>query len=735
MKKKFICFTTSAIMLLSFGTLNPKFLPSPVIVEAAYENTWANTGNQREDIVKVAETQIGYHEGANNDTKYNRWNGTISGYPVDGYGYPWCQCFVSWCANQAGIATDIIPRTAGTYVGRDFFVKQGTFEKGRAYGGNYTPRRGDIIYFGSGSSPSHVGIVSGCDGGTVYTIEGNYSDSVGTRAISLSNSYIIGYGVPNYVQPVIKKPSFSNLSISNGHYVFNTNEEIHFNATSDTATSYCIGIDKDGQRIITESMNNGTYSISFQEAGEYSAYVTASNVSGYIDSTRVNFKVFSPVNIGDEREVFIQNSKTGMYLTVNGEDDGAENVYGSEKGDTKKQLWKIKKQSNGTYRIALATDGRCLEVFQAGKEQGTNISVWKENLDFVNQEFQFYRMNKAFYIKPVCSDLFVDMGDSEPYNVATYGYAEDWGPQMFNIIDVTNAPTWADIKTDEYRTNFNVDETINFSFTSDNATEYYINIYKDSQRIIHEKTTTGKYSVSIDETGYYTACVTARNSNGWIDSEYIGIRVLQPVDLGDSRVVYIGNIENDLLLSVNDDDISGMANVFGASFGAANKQEWILKKQSDGTYKIALNGDGRCLEVFKAGTTNGTNVSVYDETKDFINQKFYIYNLFDSYYIKPVCSDLFVDMTYDEINNVATYGYADNWIHQKFNIIPTSKYYIKGDCNSDSKLSAMDAIVFRKYLLGVKNADLANSGAADLDGDGVINIVDFIMLKNLLVSP
>lgn len=36
---------------------------------AAYENTYTNTGNQRNDIIGVAKTQLGYKEGYNNDTK------------------------------------------------------------------------------------------------------------------------------------------------------------------------------------------------------------------------------------------------------------------------------------------------------------------------------------------------------------------------------------------------------------------------------------------------------------------------------------------------------------------------------------------------------------------------------------------------------------------------------------------------------------------------------------------
>ena len=90
-EQKIISFITSLAMIISLAVFLPSEITTSMVASAAYENTWSNTGNQREDIVKVAETQIGYHEGANNDTKYNRWNGKIDNYPVGGYGYPWCQ--------------------------------------------------------------------------------------------------------------------------------------------------------------------------------------------------------------------------------------------------------------------------------------------------------------------------------------------------------------------------------------------------------------------------------------------------------------------------------------------------------------------------------------------------------------------------------------------------------------------------------------------------------------------
>ena len=81
------------------------------------------TGNQRDDIVNIALSQVGYHEGNNNSelggnntngsnnyTEYNYWyySGTLNG----GDAAPWCAVFVSWCARQAGIGTDIINNSA-----------------------------------------------------------------------------------------------------------------------------------------------------------------------------------------------------------------------------------------------------------------------------------------------------------------------------------------------------------------------------------------------------------------------------------------------------------------------------------------------------------------------------------------------------------------------------------------------------------------------------------------------
>ncbi len=224
-----------AAVLVCTGVLTQTAVSSPSVrVFAAYENTHVNTGNQREDIVAVAETQIGYHEGASNETKYSHWLGPIDGYPVNGYGYPWCHTFVSWCANQAGIPKTVVPYTAGTVVGRQFFINDDValWEVSAAYDPDsdyYIPQRGDIIYFGEGSSPCHVGIVTDCDGGTVCTVEGNSSDQVIRRSYSLTDSGIIGYGVPDYEGEILPDPGHvmneeeaAGRTIPDGEYYIGT---------------------------------------------------------------------------------------------------------------------------------------------------------------------------------------------------------------------------------------------------------------------------------------------------------------------------------------------------------------------------------------------------------------------------------------------------------------------------------------------------------------------------------
>jgi hypothetical protein len=142
------------------------------------------TGNQREDIVNVARSQVGYQEsssasqfsgtvkGSKNYTEYGRWFGMQD---------MWCAMFVSWCAHVAGIPTSIVPSHSYTPTDLSWFRNRGqAYSRSTVANGGYTPEPGDIIYFKSSrnnNTTNHIGIVTGYSNGTVYTIEGNTSSA------------------------------------------------------------------------------------------------------------------------------------------------------------------------------------------------------------------------------------------------------------------------------------------------------------------------------------------------------------------------------------------------------------------------------------------------------------------------------------------------------------------------------------------------------------------------------
>ncbi len=176
--------------------------------------------SQAEKLIDTAKSYVGYLEKATNaqleDFTANAGSGnfTLFGawYPMQAQ--PWCASFVSYCADKAGISTDIIPKHASCSIGVAWFKKAGRWHA-RA---GYTPQAGDIVYFtNNGTSPAHIGIVWKVDANTVYTIEGNTGTTkdkdgkdllitngggVAKKSYPLTSSYILGYGNPAYEDEV-----------------------------------------------------------------------------------------------------------------------------------------------------------------------------------------------------------------------------------------------------------------------------------------------------------------------------------------------------------------------------------------------------------------------------------------------------------------------------------------------------------------------------------------------------
>lgn len=143
-----------------------------------------NTPNGMVDGVKsaieTAFSQLGiYEDGGNN-------RGTMEKYGA-GAGNPWCAAFVSWVYGQDGNCP--LNFSASVSGLKSQGEQAGYYSSAR----NYTPTAGDIM-IQKENGASHTGIVVGCDGQYVYTIEGNSSDAVRQRRYSLGDySKISGY--------------------------------------------------------------------------------------------------------------------------------------------------------------------------------------------------------------------------------------------------------------------------------------------------------------------------------------------------------------------------------------------------------------------------------------------------------------------------------------------------------------------------------------------------------------
>ena len=254
----------SSFSQLVYASPMTYYEPSSPYKESAFYKTVTDlplTGDNRCDVVNVAITQLGYHEGDSDDdmhggsdggrnfVEYNVLFGKVDNGEGNGtsYGYMWCASFVNWVLRAANVDTSLTGQYISCAEWLNFFEGKGQFHARET---GYVPTAGDIIYYkGSRTNArsNHIGIVVGSKDGVVYTIEGNTSgiDSQGDptnggvvarKNYNLNDTYIVGYGVPDYA---VKKGTaydfelFDITPMTPGEYtVVNNRSSILKNTTS-----------------------------------------------------------------------------------------------------------------------------------------------------------------------------------------------------------------------------------------------------------------------------------------------------------------------------------------------------------------------------------------------------------------------------------------------------------------------------------------------------------------------
>lgn len=167
-------------------------------------------GDWNEDVLTVAESQIGYYENVYNTvlaedgktklgyTRYGHW-----------FGYPygdWCAMFGAFCLNYAGVPKDAVPYAAGVETWMQMLKKRDMLEDETFY----EPKPGDLVFIADdGVKPNHMGIVysftpsegtasenrssHAATSGKLEIIQGNKDDAVKIVEINLPHKTVVGY--------------------------------------------------------------------------------------------------------------------------------------------------------------------------------------------------------------------------------------------------------------------------------------------------------------------------------------------------------------------------------------------------------------------------------------------------------------------------------------------------------------------------------------------------------------
>lgn len=179
-------------------------------------------GKYASTLINQARAWIGCNESDGSHKKiidlYNSHKPLARDYAVK-YTDAWCATFVSACAIATGF-TDLIPTECGCGQFIELLKAKGIWIEDESV----TPKPGYICLYdwddnGVGNNtgwPDHIGIVESVNGSKFTVIEGNYSNSVKRRTLTVNAKYLRGFGAPKYDKEPSKTPDPTPSTGSSG---------------------------------------------------------------------------------------------------------------------------------------------------------------------------------------------------------------------------------------------------------------------------------------------------------------------------------------------------------------------------------------------------------------------------------------------------------------------------------------------------------------------------------------
>lgn len=221
-------------------------------------------------------------------------------------------------------------------------------------------------------------------------------------------------------------------------------------------------------------------------------------------------------------------------------------------------------------------------------------------------------------------------------------------------------------------------------------------------------------------------------------------------------------------------------NVFTDEYNGGDNQKWFIYGKDGGGFVIRAAYTSMVLDIDHAIFESGTNIEMHTKN-DSSAQTIALYyenatygspkigdivststnnsitlNLSDSYYVDKRKVYRSTDKKYWELVNESTDGkgteITDNNLKSAttyyYKIECSNRYYTEtssiiavktnaislGDLNSDNTLTAADAVLLQRYLLGEDTLTQSQWQTADLNADGTVNGFDLALLRQKLVG-
>lgn len=541
-----------------------------------------------------------------------------------------------------------------------------------------------------------------------------------------ADSSIVGHGgtVADFEAVMRKKGAVEVSSPQVGDLVFFTYSHVEIVTKVENGTVYCAGGNNGG---------TGNYKTNYC-AGERKLYATARL---YL---RPNYKNINPKkwyenyecpDLGTDFYAYIINTQAWKMLT----NESDNNIDIQSEIAQANQVWKFTRKDDGSYKIINCATSRALDS-QGTSESGANVYTYEDSNNDP-QSWYIYGESGAYYLRSKCTDCTMDVsgGSTEDgANVQMYTYNGS-SAQKFQIWKL-NSPS--SVHVHGAAGSSYIPTTIWWT-ESANCTAYNIRIWNgkiwegEPYKTIWNITDTS-YEIFLPA-GYYEIYIDAINYFTYTMSENVLSLTVsngEPVDIGTNIYAYIINYKPWLSL------VDQQRNVTVQKQSAKNAL-WCFERQNDGSYLIQNIATKKYLDY------DDKNIITSDNYGNE-SQKWYIYGRWSGeYFIKPKNADTILTVagdtcTYENPTILSDLTWSEN---QKFSIYSfegeelqrlLDTLYAPGDLNQDGTLSLTDLIPLQQSLLCQTTLTADQAQLADYNGDGIINVLDLMLLKRALLA-